>query len=282
MERTNEVKQYLKNKHQGGENNQKGGLFEDFYAVYQIVLCIAKYQPSFDGVEFQTQLEDTFVDDMLIADPKLNMYHQLKNTQSLSWGKVDKQGDIAFDFAHQIEDCKKRKENFALKLVYSLKGSKAGEQIPEEIKEQTSTEYFEYATDLNRLVIVSEPLIKALRDISPNGNDTPTDDLANIASVFLGVWKGCDSKNRISLKDIIHKAEYFKYVNLKIYPDTVLSEDCKKVLDAIEGFKYHISGRMFYWSIGHMNGSCPWPDNIETEIIRHHPTDKWELMSMLS
>ena len=203
MERTDAIKQYLKNKHQGGENNQKGGLFEDFYAVYQIVSCIAKYKSSFDRVEFQTQLEDTFVDDMLIAHPELNMYHQLKNTQSLSWGKVDKQGDIAFDFAHQMEDCKEREENFALKLVYSL-------------------------------------------------------------------------------KEIIHKADRFKHVNLKIYSDVGLSEDCKKVLDAIEGFEYRISGRMFYWSIGRMNGSCPWPGEMETEIICQHPTDKWELISMLS
>ena len=53
MERTDAIKQYLKNKHQGGENNQKGGLFEDFYAVYQIVSCIAKYKSSFDRVEFR-------------------------------------------------------------------------------------------------------------------------------------------------------------------------------------------------------------------------------------
>ena len=55
MERTDDIKLYLKNKHQGGENNQKGSLFEDFYAVYQIVSYIAKYKSSFDSVEFQTQ-----------------------------------------------------------------------------------------------------------------------------------------------------------------------------------------------------------------------------------
>lgn len=282
MERTDEIKQYLRNKHQGGENNQKGGLFEDFYAVYQIVSCIAKYQPSFEGVEFQTQLEDTFVDDMLIAHPEQNTYHQLKNTQSLSWGKVDKKDDIAFDFAHQIEDCKDRKENFALKLVYSLKNNKVGGQIPEEIKEHTSTEYFDYSSDLNSLVILSATLKHVLRAISPNGDDTPTDDLANIASMFLGVWKGCDSKNGISLKEIIHKAEHFKHINLKIYYDESLSEDCKRVLDAIEDFKYHIKGRMFYWSTGRMNGSCPWPDEMESVIISRHPKDKWELISILS
>ena len=282
MERTDDIKLYLKNKHQGGENNQKGSLFEDFYAVYQIVSYIAKYKSSFDSVEFQTQLEDTFVDDMLIAHSEQNIYHQLKNTQSLSWGKADKQGDIAFDFVHQIEDCKKRNERFALKLVYSLHDSKVGEQIPQEIKEQTSTEYFDYSPDLNSLVIISSPLKHALMAITPNGEKSPTDDLVNIASVFLGVWKGRNSKNGISLEEIIHRAEICKHVNLKIYPDERISKDCQKVLDAIEGLKYHISGRMLYWSIGRMNGSCPWPDEMETEIIRQHPTDKWELMSILS
>lgn len=280
MKRTDEIKQYLKNKHKGGENNQKGSLFEDFYAVYQIISCIAKYNPSFDRVEFQTQLEDTFVDDMLIAYPEQNIYHQLKNTKSLSWGKVNKQGDIAFDFAHQIEDCKAREENFALKLVYSLKNSKVGEQTPEEIKAQTFTEYFDYLSDLNSLVIVSAPLKHALMAIT--SHNTPTDEFANVASVFLGVWKGCDSKNGVSLKEIIHKTENFKHVNLNIYPDESINEDCKKILDAIEGFEYHINGRMFYWSIGRMNGSCPWPTEMETEIIRQHPTDKWELISILS
>ena len=282
MERTDNIRQYLKNKHQGGENNQKGGLFEDFYAVYQIVSYIANHKYSFDNVKFQTQLEDTFVDDMLIAHPEQNIYHQLKNTQSLSWGKMDKQGDIAFDFARQIEDCKERGEKFSLKLIYSLKDSKVGEQTPEEIKDQTSAEYFEYSSDLNSLVITSAPLRRALMAITPNGEKAPTDDLSNIASVFLGVWKGCDSKNRISLEEIIHRAENFKHINLKIYPDEEMGEDCKRILDAIEGFEYHISGRMFYWSIGRMNGSCPWPDEMEAEIIRQHPTDKWGLMSALS
>lgn len=41
MARTDDIKQYLANKHRGGENHQKGGLFEDFYAIYQIALCIS-------------------------------------------------------------------------------------------------------------------------------------------------------------------------------------------------------------------------------------------------
>lgn len=283
MERTNEEKQYLKNKHKGGENNQKGGVFEDFYAVYQIVSCIGSNERHLlDSVVFQTQLENTFVDDMLIVNSELKTYYQLKNTKSLSWGKVDKLGDIASDFAHQIEDCRERNEKFALKLVYSLKDSKVGEQIPEKIKEYTSADFFDYSADLNSLIIVNEPLRKALKAISPNGNKTTTDDLANMASMFLGIWKGCNSKDKISLNKIIDTAAKFKHINLKIYSDAVLNEDCKKILDAIDDFEYHIIGRMLYWSVGLMTGSCPWPDNIENDIIIQHPTNKWDLISMLS
>lgn len=126
------------------------------------------------------------------------------------------------------------------------------------------------------------PLNYALRAITPNGEKTSTDDLANLASAFLGIWMACDSKNGISLKEIIHRVEKIKYVNLNIYPDERMSENCRQILDALEGFKYYIKGRMFYWSIGRMNGSCPWPGEMETEIICQHPTDKWELISMLS
>ncbi|MCF0187018.1 MAG: hypothetical protein HUJ98_11085 [Bacteroidaceae bacterium] len=280
MERTEEIKQYLKHKHQGGISNQKGGLYEDFYAVYQIVSSIAKYKSCFDDVEFQTQLEDTFVDDMLIANPKQHVYHQLKNTKSLSWGSADRQGDIAFDFANQIDDCKERDEDFALKLVYSLKDSKVGMQIPEEIKDYSSVEYFEFQDDLNRLVMLSTPLKEALAAIVPDGSSM--DELVNVALVFLGAWKDCDSKNRISLREIIAKAERIKSVNLNIYPDAAMSIECKEVLDAIEDLKYHIKGRLFYWSIGWMDGSCPWPEKAESEILRIRPTDKWELIKLLS
>lgn len=280
MERTEQIKHYLNNKHKGGENNQRGGLFEDFYAVYQIVSCLAKYKYSFEGVKFQTQLEDTFVDDLLIAHPNQNVYHQLKNTKELSWGSTDKIGNIAFDFAGQISDCKERDEDFALKLVYSLKDSNIGEHIPKAINEHSTVEYFDYEGDLNSLVLISHPLKMALKEIAPD--NTPTDDLVNIAIVFLGIWKACDSKNRISLKEIVNKVKMINRINLRIFPQEAISDECKSLLDAFEGLQYHITGRMFYWNFGQMSGNCPWTEEKEAEILRVHPTDKWELMELLS
>lgn len=282
MGKTEDLNSYLNHKHLGGESNQKGTSYEDYYAVYQIVSCISKYQNSLYSVKFKTQLEGSFVDDMMISYPEQNVYHQLKNTKSLSWGNVDKKGDIAFDFAHQIEYCMERNEKFALKLVYSLKDSKIGEDMPEQIKDHTSAEYFDYSEDLNRLVMVSDPLKHALRAIAFDGQNAPTDDLANIAVVFLGAWKACGARKEISLQEIVQGIEGNKYINPVIYHDASMNDECRRILDAIDGFEYQIRGRMLYWRIGHMNGSCPWPAEMETEIIRRNPTDKWKLISMLS
>lgn len=151
--RSEEDAKYLANKHRGGENNQKGGLYEDYYAVYQIVSCIASYKTSLDAVAFQTQLEDTYVDDLLIAHPSNNVYHQLKDTETLTWSSGSSR-TIQSDFEHQIADCKERDENFALKLVYSATGSKFYD-IPESIKDYTSVENFPHADDLNQLIFIS-------------------------------------------------------------------------------------------------------------------------------
>ena len=253
-------KAYLANKHKGGEANAKGSLYEDCYAVFQIVSCIAKYKAALEGVALQTQLEDTFVDDLLIAHPDKNVYHQLKNTKDLTWNTKSSDRTIASDFENQIKDCQDRNEAFALKLVYSAANSKIGESIPDSIHEYTATEYFPYEDDLNGLILISEDFIDALRQISVNGSSATIDDLANVAQVFLGVWRGCGSNHRVSLSEIVARAEKTRHFNLNIFTDGKISAACREVLDNIEGLRYYVSGRMFYWQMGYFTGSCPWPE----------------------
>ena len=274
-------KAYLANKHKGGEANAKGGLYEDCYAVFQIVSCIAKYKAALEGVAQQTQLEDTFVDDLLIAHPNKNVYHQLKNTQSLTWDTKSYERTITSDFENQIKDCKDRNEAFALKLVYSAANSKVGESIPESIQDYTTTEYFPYEDDLNGLILISEEFIDALRQISVNGSNATIDDLANVAQVFLGVWRGCGSNHRVSLSEIVARSEKTKHFNLNIFADGTISEACREVLDNIEGLRYYVSGRMFYWQMGAFTGSCPWPEGKEQEIVDKRPATRRELVAIL-
>ncbi len=274
-------KAYLANKHKGGEANAKGGLYEDCYAVYQIVSCIAKYKAVLEGVALQTQLEDTFVDDLLIAHPDKNVYHQLKNTKSLAWNTKSADRTITSDFENQIKDCQERKETFALKLVYSAAKSKVGESIPESIQEYTTAEYFPYEEDLNGLILISKDFIVALRQISVNGDSATIDDLANVAQVFLGVWRGCGSNRRVSLSEIVARAEKTKHFNLNIFANGTISAACREVLDSIEGLRYYVSGKMFYWQMGDFTGSCPWPEGKEQEIIDKRPTTRRELVAIL-
>lgn len=272
---------YLANKHRGGEANARGGLYEDCYAVFQIVSCIARYKAALEGVALQTQLEDTFVDDLLIAHPDKNVYHQLKNTQNLSWNTRSSDRTITSDFENQINDCLKRNEAFALKLVYSAAGSQVGENIPESIQDYTSAEYFPYEEDLNGLILISNEFMDALRQISVNGENATIDELANVAQVFLGVWRGCGNNHRVSLSEIVTRAEQTKHFNLNIFSDGTISDACREVLDNIKGLRYHVSGRMFYWQLGDFTGSCPWPEGKEQEIIDKKPTTRRELVAIL-
>lgn len=277
--RSEEDAKYLANKHRGGENNQKGGLYEDLYAVYQIVSCIADYKTSLDVVAFQTQLKDTYVDDLLIAHPGNNVYHQLKDTETLKWSSGSGR-TIQSDFEHQIADCKERDESFALKLVYSAACSGVSE-IPESIKDYTSVENFPHADDLNQLFFISGAFRESLKLISAKGDDSTDDELLAVAMVFLGAWKSSNSKERLPLSNIVDFAGKAHNFNLSIYPDMKMSDECKMIFDAIPGLDYRLCGRELVWSLGFLNGTCQWTDSLEHSIISRKPTTKREIAELL-
>ncbi len=279
--RSEEDRIYLANKHKGGEANAKGGLYEDYYTIYQIVSCIAKYKESMGDIAFQTQLEDTFVDDLLIAYPNINVYHQLKNTQKLNWNTKSSNRTIKSDFENQIRDCKERNEQFALKLVFSADKSRVGGSIPVNIKKYTTTDYFPFEKDLNVLVLICGAFQDVLRQILVNGNSVTVDELVNVAIVLLGVWRGCGYENKVRLVDILNRATTIKHFNLTVFPDGAISQECRVILDKIEGLDYFVRGRMFYWQLDDFTGSCPWPECKEQEIIDKKPTTRRELIVIL-
>ena len=82
------------------------------------------------------------------------------------------------------------------------------------------------------------------------------DELANIALVFLGVWRGTNTKKRISLSDIVACAGNIGNFNLAIYPDRRMKGECESILNGIDGLEYRISGRELVWSLGFPCGFC--------------------------
>ena len=151
---TSEEREYLKNKHKGGLNNSKGNTYENYYATYQIANCMFRYLEKLENVHFSSQLENAFVDDLLISTPDSHKtYHQLKNVASLTW-HTGTSHTLSGDFKRQMEISSENKENFELKLIYSDQNSNITE-IPIGISQYTSVVHFPFYSTLNQLIPVS-------------------------------------------------------------------------------------------------------------------------------
>lgn len=83
---TSEEQTYLTRKHQGGKNNDKGIMYEKFYTTYCIAVLVDKYSLRLNDVRLTSQVENVFVDDLLIEEPMAGkIYHQMKNVKGLTW-----------------------------------------------------------------------------------------------------------------------------------------------------------------------------------------------------
>lgn len=123
-------KLYLTNKHRGGESGRRGNLYEAYYAVFAIFREIANGN---DSTIVSGQVEDAYVDDLLISDGTTNVYHQLKNKKNPSWGSM-KHGELKYDFSMQKKLCEERAERFSLKLVVSGRKDSLIERMPDGLK----------------------------------------------------------------------------------------------------------------------------------------------------
>jgi len=91
---------YVKNRHRGGTNNEKGNTYENFYTTYKIALLSADAIEKQASIKFYSQVL-SFVDDLIILYEEENrlQHHQLKNSLNVSWGSDLK--SISNDFEKQ-------------------------------------------------------------------------------------------------------------------------------------------------------------------------------------
>lgn len=68
--------------------------------------------------------------------------------------------------------------------------------------------------------------------------------------------------------------------NLAIHPSEEMSEDCRGILEGIDGLEFYVKGRMLYWSIGLMSGSYPWSVEVQERIVMQRPKTKREFISL--
>lgn len=268
---------YLKNKHKGGRNNQKGNQYESFYAVHNIVTLLNQYAAQLDDVALQAQLELCFVDDLLIYYPHQNVYHQIKDVKALTWNTGTSQ-PVSYDFKKQVSLCKSRKENFHLKLVFSNIDCNL-ENKPCGVKKYTTVEYFPAYETLNAMVFNDTVFCSQLAALLHSGYQSPIDKLSDFANIILGFWDSGINSHPVTL----HKIEDYLKRNVADYisnPSIVLPTECKSIFDEIPSTRYFLQGNTLCFEYNGHIISFMWSDELAAKIIEKHPMSVLDILNI--
>lgn len=286
MELSEEHKTYLANKHRGGLSNQKGNTFEVIYATKEIIRLYS-LGVEVDNTYVAAQLEDTFVDDFqIIYDDGLKVYHQCKDTKSLSWEK-DEKGEPFYDFRWQKEYSIGNGEDFKLKIVYSNPDCKIhNSPIPSVIEDVTIKEQFTTYPNLNAILLDSENLQSQIKSILFADRDGHTlDKLSVFVEVIRSEWLELSVPNRlVSLAEIKNQTitKYGAIINFKDLPDVELSDELKIILDRFPEFSYLVNGHNILWSYKKLSGQFYLSDELNSSIIETNPSEIFQLITLFN
>lgn len=196
----------LKQKHTGGKSAKKGQRYEDYFALYKIAKNASEiYNKKVDDVEILDQVQNCFVDDIVIVKKKANKitcdFYQLKDTVKLHWNKR-----LLSDFNNQKKYSDHHKENFSLVLVTSNESLlQKLTKMPSNSFKNTFIKLFEAPSNCEDLIQNYEHFETWLRNISGKRNPTQT-DLDSLAKTIQSEWINMANKKFVSIKTIIEKS----------------------------------------------------------------------------
>lgn len=246
MELSKTEKKYLRNKHNGGLNNEKGNKYENYFIVYQICHYLSQMN-DLENIFFSTQTED-FIDDLLINENDNFIYHQLKNTNKLSWGKHDKMKSLANDFYLQRKKTFNNKNKCYLRLVISNNKltDKLNKSKPKDLKKILDVLYFEYYEDLSSIIKKNKIFRDSLCDIMRIDNPE-TDKLESLASSIYGAWGESNCKG-VSINQILEKIKRNQVSFISFGENLDISDELDVILSSIEGFRFIIENNYIKWT----------------------------------
>lgn len=247
---------YADNKVRGGSNGKKGARYEDFFAAFRVAQEAVRHMV--DPSEWPI-IEDqvyAFVDDLVVTSPTQTHYHQLKNTQSLSW--TGGEHPLKGDFESQAVLCVSCAEAaFLTTLVVSdEKVFAAMQQLPESIAKHSTVELFPYAGgSANRLSLEHGPLRELLCQLTRI--EEPTDD--DIGYVFGMLMLGLQQAGKApTMETVIETAQKASPSLIRLLPyqfkDAKLKPEFVKILAEIEDLQYGTKRGFFSWNAFGMSG----------------------------
>jgi hypothetical protein len=248
---------YADNKVRGGSNGKKGTRYEDFFTAFKVA------QEAVQHLEEPTEwpiIEDqayAFVDDLVVTYSSTQThYHQLKNTQALSW--TGGAHSLKGDFESQAVLCNSCAETaFLTTLVVSdEKVFAAMKQLPESIEGHSKVELFPYAGgNANRLSLEHLPLRTLLCQLT-RIEDPMDDDLGYVfGMLMLGLQQ---AGSATTMETVIETAQKASPSLIRLLPyqfkDTKLKPEFVKILGEIEDLEYVTKRGFFSWKAFGMSG----------------------------
>lgn len=284
---TPELEEYLKNKHKGGVNNQKGNTYENHYAVYEIVNLMANHKDR-DKTLIGTQIEKVFIDDLVIDKPDQKIYHQIKDKQDLTWGKMEK-GELLYDFTHQAQMSQTSKENFLFKIVYSHDTcSLHDSNIPSSLSAFTQKVRFKTHASLSAMVLSSPDVQENIIKIVYEFPEQRLDWITQIVEIINSVWQEHAQPNTFTSIDRLFKESSDLIKNIKVgipnfrsEKNVILRKEVKTKLDSFQSFRYRIEGSRLVWKTSNLSGSKAVDDELQDNILKSDSSDIFSLIEIL-
>ncbi|NJM00536.1 MAG: hypothetical protein HC924_17965 [Synechococcaceae cyanobacterium SM2_3_2] len=280
---------YLKNKHRGGGNNQKGNTYENHFAVCRIAQCAQAVVEEGRRFLFWSQVL-TFVDDLIIEHQEANLrqHYQLKSGSSQVWGSGLK--SISEDFRGQKRLNDSQQFNSELGLVVSTEELKKSleEGIPVDIQPFSQVIWFHYDSSLSK-VIDKEPVLRQgleyLCAVKPT-----KDKIETVAASLLGAWASIDTSSGVTVDEILDMVRKQSPTFIRLLgPEPEIDPDVKEILDSIPLFRYQLSKGFFHWEFGEgleegiLMYSCDRPEfrYFQNRVKERRPTSFDELQNLL-
>ncbi len=272
-----DVEKYFINKQTGGNSNQKGSRYEDFFSVMQLaqLFQLLTNEDDKDDIEIYAQAE-AFVDDLLIKFQKHNIQHhfQLKTSPTVSWGNDLK--SISDDFYKQ----KVLNDNSGIDITRTVlvcsnkeKSARLQKNIPQNIADFSDVIFFPEVDTINHLILIDDQF-KALIGQICFSNDI--DKLEALAKLILGHW--VDKKTTLSsVNEFLSSLEktFPNYLARSNVAENLLPE-VERIFSTITNFSFKIEKGYFSWQYhDYDSGTIPYSvDSKEFIAFQQEITSK--------
>jgi hypothetical protein len=279
---------YLKNKHKGGTNNEKGVVYESNFAIYQLSDLCHQVLTSGHEIDINSQIF-AFVDDLNIVNHTLNSScsYQLKNVEKITWISGTHPLDVDFKYHYELEKSQGINLSSTVLTVSRRELHKQlSSNIPVDIAPHTDCILFEDEA-LNISLMKSSKLKKSLMAICSYRD---IDKLTQLHTVMKGVWEN-NKKELSSVSDLLVEVRKITPHFLRSFTDgAMIKSRLAEIFDNIEGFSYEIFENQLKYSYscdknnsvfkGFVEMDSDDFENLTKVIIEENPSTFIELLGL--